>query len=62
MATPAKISLSPKHQPAFYASGMNEEGAKKASELLQENHEKYHIFFRESGFHVMSKTIIQAAQ
>jgi UDP-N-acetyl-D-mannosaminuronic acid transferase (WecB/TagA/CpsF family) len=60
MATPARIQLSPKHHPAFYTSGMNDEVAKKASELLQENHDKHHIFFRASGFHVMLKSIIQA--
>jgi hypothetical protein len=52
MATATKIQLSPSHHPVFYTSGMNEEIAKKASELLQENHEKYHIFFRAAGFHV----------
>ncbi|QDS68659.1 hypothetical protein FKW77_001977 [Venturia effusa] len=30
---------------------MNEAGAQKASELLQENHEKHHVFFNRAGFH-----------
>jgi hypothetical protein len=29
-----------------------EEMAVKASELLQENHERHHVFFNKSGFHV----------
>jgi len=34
--------------------GMNVAAAKKASELLQENHDNHHIFFNASGFHVSS--------
>jgi hypothetical protein len=52
MATPTKIRLDVSHQPTFCLPSMNEAAAKKASDLLQENHEKHHIFFNKSGFHV----------
>jgi hypothetical protein len=52
MATPSKIHLDISHQPTFSLPSINEAAAKKASELLQENHEKHHIFFNKAGFHV----------
>jgi len=52
MATPSKIQLSASQPTAFSLQGITDESAKKASELLQENHEKHHIFFNKSGFHV----------
>jgi hypothetical protein len=52
MATPSTVHLDVLHHPTFYLPGINEASAKKASELLQENHEKHHIFFNKAGFHV----------
>jgi len=52
MATPSKVKLSiTEHPAAFFLPGLTVESANKASELLQENHEKHHIFFNKSGFH-----------
>jgi hypothetical protein len=52
MASPTKIQLDPNYKPAFAVSGLTEENARKASELLQKNHEEHHIFFNKDGFHV----------
>jgi sulfur relay (sulfurtransferase) complex TusBCD TusD component (DsrE family) len=54
MATPYKVQLDLKQRPIFSVSGLTEEGARKASELLQKNHEEHHIFFNKDGFHVSS--------
>ncbi|KAF2179887.1 hypothetical protein K469DRAFT_715987 [Zopfia rhizophila CBS 207.26] len=51
MVTSSKIQLSPSQQPELYLPGISSETADTASELLQENHEKHHIFFRQDGFH-----------
>ncbi|KAF2793674.1 hypothetical protein K505DRAFT_325335 [Melanomma pulvis-pyrius CBS 109.77] len=51
MATASKIHLSPEQKPEFYVQGISAEAAETASQLLQENHEKHHIFFNKSGFH-----------
>jgi len=52
MATSSKVKLSiAEHPLAFFLPGITVESANKASELLQENHEKHHIFFNKSGFH-----------
>jgi UDP-N-acetyl-D-mannosaminuronic acid transferase (WecB/TagA/CpsF family) len=52
MATASKVHLEASQQPQFYIKGLREDSAKKATQLLQENHEKHHIFFNRSGFHV----------
>ncbi|KAF2177950.1 hypothetical protein K469DRAFT_732126 [Zopfia rhizophila CBS 207.26] len=51
MATSSKVHLSPSQQPVFYVPGIGSETADMTSELLQENHEKHHIFFNYAGFH-----------
>ncbi|EKG18788.1 hypothetical protein MPH_03954 [Macrophomina phaseolina MS6] len=51
MATTTKIHLTTSEKPAFFVAPLREESAKKASELLQENHEKHHIYFNKEGFH-----------
>lgn len=51
MATSSKVKLDPSHHPAFYLPTMSQEGADKASEILQENHEKFHCFYSNQGFH-----------
>ena len=53
MATASKVQLSADvgDWPEYYRIGITEEQAKKASEVLQENHEQHHIFFSPAGFH-----------
>ena len=53
MATGSKVELSTDvgDWPEYYRKGITAEQTKKASEVLQENHEKYHIFFNSEGFH-----------
>ena len=53
MATPTTIKLSIANKPGFHSPKMSEVSAERASELLQENHEKHHIFFNEQHFHVI---------
>lgn len=51
MATGSKVQLNLGEWPEYYLPDIQEESAKKASELLQENHDNHHIFFNQSGFH-----------
>ncbi|EFQ85821.1 hypothetical protein CFE70_006479 [Pyrenophora teres f. teres 0-1] len=51
MATASKIQLSASQTPQFHVANLRRESATKASELLQINHEKHHIFFNQDGFH-----------
>ena len=51
MATAFKIILSPKESGVFSLQGLTKESAQKASEVLQENHDKYHIYFKKGVFH-----------
>jgi hypothetical protein len=51
-ASASKVYLDASQQPEFYVKGLTVESAEKTSELLQVNHEKHHIFFNNSGFHV----------
>ncbi|KAK3046290.1 hypothetical protein LTS18_013403 [Coniosporium uncinatum] len=51
MATPSNVKLSTTQKPAFYLPNRTQDAADRASELLQENHEKHHIFFNKDGFH-----------
>lgn len=53
MATASKVQLSTDvgDWPEYYRPGITHEQAKKASELLQENHDRYHIFFHPEGLH-----------
>jgi UDP-N-acetyl-D-mannosaminuronic acid transferase (WecB/TagA/CpsF family) len=52
MATASKIHFDASQQPQFYVKGLTPESAEKTSQLLQVNHEKHHVFFNQSGFHV----------
>lgn len=45
------VALSSAHAGTFHVEGLTLESTIKATELLQENHERYHIFFNELGFH-----------
>jgi hypothetical protein len=53
MATATTVQLSPPEGdlPQYYRKGISQDQAKKASDVLQENHEKHHIFFKPEGFH-----------
>jgi hypothetical protein len=52
MATATKIHLTPSEAGIFHAPGITVESAAKASEVLQENHDKFHIYYNDEGFHV----------
>ena len=51
MATATKIQLSPPKDSGIYSAGVREDAAHTASEVLQEDMEKHHVFFNERGFH-----------
>ena len=52
MATAARVQLTAREQPAFSLPQYNTpDKAKTASELLQKNHDSYHMFFNSDGFH-----------
>ena len=51
MATPSKVHLSLATRGEYHRPGITEESAAKASQILQENHENYHIFFNQDQFH-----------
>ncbi|KAF2090701.1 hypothetical protein K490DRAFT_62024 [Saccharata proteae CBS 121410] len=50
MATARTVKLSPSDPPEVYYR-LGEDSAARASVLLQENHDKHHIFFNSAGFH-----------
>ncbi|KAF2646786.1 hypothetical protein P280DRAFT_388210 [Massarina eburnea CBS 473.64] len=51
MATASTIRLEAGQKSKFRVERIGEESAQLTSRLLQENHEKHHIFFNQSGFH-----------
>ena len=51
MASASTVQLQVGQHPVYYRVGISTEATKKVSELLQENHEKFHIFFNDDGFH-----------
>ncbi|MCJ1441062.1 MAG: hypothetical protein MMC23_001548 [Stictis urceolatum] len=51
MATATEFALTPNTTGIFSRKKPSEESAKKVSELLQENHTKFHIYFNDNGFH-----------
>jgi len=57
MATASTIHLEARQQAEFFVKGIEQESATVASELLQENHDKHHIFFNQEGFHVRLASI-----
>ena len=52
MATATKIHLTPSEAGMFHVPGITAESAATASEVLQENHERHHLFYNDEGFHV----------
>ncbi|KAL8693477.1 MAG: hypothetical protein Q9218_001708 [Villophora microphyllina] len=55
MATARQVQLSLKYPGEFHLEPISQESAAAGSEVLQENHENHHIFFNESGFHILTK-------
>ncbi|KAL2851188.1 hypothetical protein BJY01DRAFT_209318 [Aspergillus pseudoustus] len=51
MATARKIHLSPLTDSGVWSTGVTEGSARAASEVLQEDLEKHHVFFNNMGFH-----------
>lgn len=53
MATADLVQLQADHPGVYHRQGISRSDAatKKASELLQQNHDQHHIFFNSSGFH-----------
>lgn len=51
MATSSKIELSLAHRGVLKCPGGTTEIAKQTSKLLQENHDRHHIYFNKEGFH-----------
>lgn len=51
MATALKIHLSPETDAGIFSSGMREDTARAASEALQLDMERHHVFFNDEGFH-----------
>ncbi|EXJ91997.1 hypothetical protein A1O3_00547 [Capronia epimyces CBS 606.96] len=51
MATAAHVELSPATPGVYHVPDLTAESSKIGSQLLQENHDKYHMYFNRSGFH-----------
>lgn len=51
MATASHIELNPASAGVYHAPDITSESGKVASQLLQENHDKHHMYFNRSGFH-----------
>ncbi|KAL4933814.1 questin oxidase family protein [Aspergillus undulatus] len=51
MATARKIQLSPQTDTGVWSTGVTEDSAKAANEVLQEDLEKHHVYFNNMGFH-----------
>ncbi|KAJ5182971.1 hypothetical protein N7492_000587 [Penicillium capsulatum] len=51
MASATKIHLSPATDSGAFSTGVREDTARVASELLQEDMMKHHVFFNDRGFH-----------
>lgn len=51
MATATKIHLSPITDSGIYSFNVREDAAQTASQILQEDMEKHHVFFNNQGFH-----------
>ena len=54
----SQVELSTENSGVFHVPNVTSESAAKASKVLQENHEKHHIFFNASGFHSTSASDI----
>jgi len=57
MATASRVQLSLNDCGEFHLPDITAESAAKGSEVLQENHENYHVFFNRAGFHSMCLSV-----
>jgi hypothetical protein len=51
MASGSRVELSVGEWPEYYRPGITKEQTKRASDLLQKNHDQNHIFFHPEGLH-----------
>jgi hypothetical protein len=51
MATATRVELTPSTTGVYHVPEIKDDSAKTASDLLQKNHESFHIFFNADGFH-----------
>ena len=51
MATASHIELDPASAGVYHAPDITAQAGKVGSQLLQENHDNYHMYFNPSGFH-----------
>lgn len=51
MATAKKVHLSPTTDTGVWSTGITEESARTASEVLQDDLEHHHVYFNNMGFH-----------
>lgn len=51
MASASQVHLSPETAGVCHIPNIKVESAKKANQVLQENHDKFHMFYNEDGFH-----------
>ena len=51
MATAATVNVTPPTAGGFGLKDLSNESASRASKVLQENHEKHHIYFNNQGYH-----------
>ena len=51
MASAATVHVTPPTVGGFGLKTLSNDSASKASEVLQANHEKHHIYFNREGFH-----------
>lgn len=56
MATAAQIHLSTTNAGVYHVPNIKKSSAERASQVLQENHDKNHIHFNSDGFHSMPYT------
>lgn len=54
MATAKKIFLSSMTDTGVWSTGITDDSARMASEVLQEDLEKHHVYFNNMGFHSTS--------
>lgn len=55
MASASRVHLTAEQKPQYYVKSLTAESADRTSQLLQLNHEKHHVFFNQSGFHVSTR-------
>ncbi len=51
MASASQLHLSPEDAGIFHVRNIKTESAERGSKVLQENHDRNHMFFNEDGFH-----------